>query len=93
MMSMGYFTHSFALTGAICTAGASKIEGTVVNEMISDNAFKASEIRIGFPAGVLPIGAKMKKVKNRFQYQEALVYRTSRRLMDGYVYVPKKCFG
>lgn len=92
MMSMGYFTHSFALTGAICTAGASKIEGTVVNEMLNDNAFEEDEIRIGFPAGILPIGVKIKKIEKRFQYQEALVYRTSRRLMDGYVYVPQKCF-
>ena len=60
--------------------------------MINDNALKSNEVRIGFPAGIIPIGVKMDKIKNCFQYQEALVFRTARRLMDGYVYVPEKCF-
>ena len=92
MMSMGYFTPRFALTGAICLAGAAKIEGTVVNEMLIQNYNNLNEVRIGFPAGTMQIGVKMDKIQNNFQYQEALVFRTARRLMDGHVYVPEKCF-
>jgi 2-methylaconitate cis-trans-isomerase PrpF len=40
----------------------------------------------------MQIGVKMDKIQNCFQYQEALVFRTARRLMDGHVYVPEKCF-
>ncbi len=88
-MAMGYFTPRFALTGAICLAGAAKIEDTVVNEMVNKNLTNANEITIGFPAGTMPIGVKVKKTNNRFHYEEALVYRTARRLMAGHVYVPE----
>jgi len=60
--------------------------------MLIQNYNDLNEVRIGFPAGTMQIGIKMVKIQNCFQYREALVFRTARRLMDGHVYVPEKCF-
>jgi 2-methylaconitate cis-trans-isomerase PrpF len=92
MISMGALHKAYAVTGAICTTGAAKIEGTVVHEVVSKAALEAKEIRLGHPAGIIPIGAHVEKKGNSFEYKEALLGRTARRLMDGYVYVPEKYF-
>jgi len=83
---------SYAATGAICTAGAAMIEGTVVHEMLGEAALESKEIRVGHPGGIIPVGAVIEKKGNAYEYKEALVSRTARRLMDGYVYVPEKYF-
>jgi 2-methylaconitate cis-trans-isomerase PrpF len=92
MISMGSLHKAYAVTGAICTTGAAKIEGTVVHEVLSKAALEEKEIRLGHPAGIIPIGAHVEKKGNNYEYKEALLARTARRLMDGYVYVPEKHF-
>ncbi len=89
IMSMGALHKAYAGTGAICTAGAAKIEGTLVNEMVKDSD-KKENIRIGHPGGVIEIGAQVKKMGNTYEYLEAIVGRTARRLMEGYVCIPEK---
>jgi len=92
IMSMGTLHKAYAATGAICTAGAAMIEGTVVHEMLKGIGLKAKEIRLGHPGGIIPIGAIIEKKEGAYEYREAVLNRTARRLMDGYVYVPKKYF-
>jgi 2-methylaconitate cis-trans-isomerase PrpF len=92
MISMGALHKAYAVTGAICTTGAAKIEGTVVHEVVSKAALEAKEIRLGHPAGIIPVGVHVEKKGNSFEYKEALLGRTARRLMDGYVYVSEKHF-
>jgi len=92
IMSMGTLHKAYAATGAICTAGAAKIEDTVVSEVLGDTARESKEIRLGHPGGIIPVGAEVEKKGNSFEYQEAVLWRTARRLMDGYVYVPEKYF-
>lgn len=92
IMSMGILHKAYAVTGAICTAGAAKIEGTVVSEMLADSAFDKMEIRIGHPGGVIPVGADVREEETGPEYREAMLWRTARCLMDGYVYVPEKYF-
>jgi len=92
IMSMCTLHKAYAATGAICTTGAAKIEGTLVNEMVGETALGAMEIRLGHPGGVIPVGVKVEKKGNSYEYQEAVLGRTARRLMDGYVYVPEKYF-
>ena len=92
IMSMGILHKAYAVTGAICTTGAAKIDGTVVNEMLDETALEARKIRLGHPGGIIPIGAELEKKGNSFEYGEAVLGRTARRLMDGYVYVPEKYF-
>lgn len=91
IMSMGKLHRAFALTGAICTAGAAKIDGTVVNQVMSKASLLKEEVRIGHPGGIIPIEPVMEK-KEDFHYVEAVAGRTARRLMEGYVLVPEKFF-
>jgi 2-methylaconitate cis-trans-isomerase PrpF len=92
IMSMGTLHKAYAATGAICTAGAAKIEGTILHELLSKGALEAKEIRLGHPGGIIPVGAEVEKGGSRYEYKEAVLGRTARRLMDGYVYVPEKYF-
>jgi len=92
IMSMGTLHKAYAVTGAICTTGAAKIKGTVVNEMLSEKALDAKEIRLGHPGGIISVGTELEKNENSYEYKEAVLGRTARRLMDGHVYVPEKCF-
>lgn len=92
IMSMGTLHKSFAVTGAICTAGAARIEGTILHTILDKNHFEAKEIRIGHPGGIIPVGAEVNKKDNSYEFKEAVVGRTARRLMDGYVYVPERYF-
>ena len=92
MISMGSLHKAYAVTGAICATGAAKIEGTVVHEILSKAALEAREIRLGHPAGIIPVGVHVERKGNNHEYKEALIERTARRLMDGYVYVPEKYF-
>ena len=91
-MSMGTLHKAIQLTGAICTAGAAKIEGTILHSLLDKNHAGAREIRIGHPGGIITVGAEVNKKGNSFEFMEAVVGRTARRLMEGYVYVPEKYF-
>ena len=89
MMSMGDLHRSCAVTGAICTAGAAKIDGTIVNELLGHDSLEMDEIRLGHPGGAMLVGARLTKSGSDYEYREAVILRTARRLMDGYVYVRK----
>jgi 2-methylaconitate cis-trans-isomerase PrpF len=91
IMSMGTLHKAYAVTGAICTAGAAKIDGTVVNEVLSPGSLEKEELYLGHPGGIISVGAKIAKRGSSFDYEEAVIGRTARRLMDGYIYVPEKC--
>jgi len=92
IMSMGKLHKAFALTGAICAAGAAKIEGTVVNQVMSKTSLLKEEVRVGHPSGIIPIKPVMEKKEGDFYYVEAVAGRTARRLMEGYVLIPEKFF-
>jgi len=92
IMSMGTLHKAYAATGAICTTGAAKIEGSVAYEMLSKGALEAKEVRLGHPGGIISVRAIVEKKGNACEYREAVLARTARRLMDGYVYVPEKYF-
>jgi len=92
IMSMGTLHKAYAVTGAICTAGASRIEGTVVHEVMEKTAVEEREIRIGHPSGIISVEVRMEKEGDFYRYEEAVLYRTARRLMAGQLYVPEKLF-
>ena len=93
IMSMGTLHRSYGVTGAICTVGAAMIEGTVVNEVLGPQISENPMLRLGHPGGVIEIGAVLQKNGGMWIYREAVLGRTARRLMEGYVLVPKKYFG
>jgi len=92
MLSMGKLHGVFPGTGAICIAGAAKIEGTVVNEVMNETGLSRDEVRIGHPSGLIIVKAIIEKDQSGFHYVEAAIGRTARRLAEGYVLVPKGLF-
>lgn len=84
---------AYAVTGGICVSAAALIEGTVVNEVVGQRAKTTCVVRIGHPSGVSDfIIAVTKKSSGEFELTQSAVAGTSRRIMDGYVYVPRKIF-
>lgn len=89
IMSMGSLHRSYAVTGGICTVGAALLAGTVVSEMLRPEADGKPMLTIGHPGGTIDIGAVVEGSGAAAVYREAVVVRTARRLMQGFVLVPK----
>ena len=93
IMSMGTLHRSYAVSGGIATVGAAMIPDTVVYDLLTDAARQKDLLRIGHPGGVIDLGAVIDLHGSDCVYREALVGRTARRLMEGYVLVPERHFG
>ncbi len=83
---------TYAGTGTVCTGAAAMIEGTLVNQVTSPKAKETGMVRIGHPDGVIPIDVEVEKTAEGFQLKKAAFGRTSRRIMEGFVYVPESLF-
>ena len=92
MMSMGTLHRSYAVSGAVATAGAAMIPGTVVGELVREEARGRELLHIGHPGGVIDVGAVIEPRAGEHIYREAVLGRTARRLMEGHVLVPGRCF-
>lgn len=92
IMSMGTLHRSYAVSGAIATAGAAMVPGTVVNDLIEGRTEGQQLLRLGHPGGIIDVGAIIEKAPDGSRYKEAVVGRTARRLMEGYVLVPERFF-
>jgi 2-methylaconitate cis-trans-isomerase PrpF len=92
IMSMGTLHRSFAVSGAISTVGAARIPGTVVWDVMNKQGQRKEMIKIGHPGGIIEVGAIIEEKDGSFHYEEAVLGRTARRLMEGYVLVPEKYF-
>jgi hypothetical protein len=91
VISMGNCHRAFALTSAMCLAVAARIEGTVVHECVSASrasGVRDADVRLGHPSGVLPIAASVVSENGHPRAERVRVYRTARRLMEGFVRVP-----
>ena len=86
VISMGNCHRAFALTSAMCLAVAARIDGTVVSEC--DGSRGRGDVRLGHPSGVLPIAAAVGARDGGPHAEKVTVYRTARRLMEGFVRVP-----
>ncbi len=76
-------------SGTICTGTAAKIPGTIVNDLIPKEARTAQVIRIGHPAGIIPIEVSVSMDGNKPVLKRAAIGRTARIIMEGYVFVRK----
>jgi len=84
---------AYAVTGGIGVSAAALIEGTVVNEIVGQRAKTTGVVRVGHPSGVSEyIIAISRKPSGGFELTRSAIAGTSRRIMDGYVYVPRKVF-
>ncbi|MGH2374090.1 MAG: 2-methylaconitate cis-trans isomerase PrpF family protein [bacterium] len=88
IMSMGRLHRSYALTGAICTAVASLIDGTVVHAVVRSAPGGERTVRIGHPAGIIEAGAQVARRDGAWVAEKVVTRRTARRLMEGVAFVP-----
>jgi len=84
-ISMGNCHRAFPLTSAMCLAVAARIEGTLVHEVATKTA---RDVRLGHASGVLPLDAAVTTRDGAPWAERVTVYRTARRLMEGFVRVP-----
>jgi hypothetical protein len=92
-MALAVMHKAYAVTGGICVSAAALIEGTVVNEVVSACAKQTGVVRIGHPSGISSFTiAVTKKPDGQFELTKSGIVGTARRIMDGYVYVPRRTF-
>lgn len=87
MISIGQPHRAVPLTGAMCLAVASRIDGSVVSRIARPPASSDDAVRIAQPSGLTVVGASVRRQGDRWTAERATVYRTTRRLMEGFVYV------
>lgn len=75
--------RAIPLTGALCTATAAKIQGSVVHECLPQRARNGSAIRIGHPSGKIEVDANM---NDEGEVKSASVIRTARRIFEGQIF-------
>jgi hypothetical protein len=84
-ISMGRCHRAFPLTVAMCLAVAARIEGTLVHEVARQHP---GDVVLGHPSGILPLDAAVSVEDGVVRAERVTVYRTARRLMEGFVRVP-----
>lgn len=88
MMSMQKTHPSYAMTGAMCTAAAVVVKGSIVNQMCADD-IDTQFIRIGHPGGILECGVDYRESDEKLDIQDTFGFRTANLIMDGTV---RNCF-
>ena len=84
---------AYAITGGICLGAAALIEGTVVHGVAGPTARQTGLVRIGHPSGVSTFVVSVtKKPSGDFDLTKSAITGTARRIMDGYIYVPRAAF-
>jgi 2-methylaconitate cis-trans-isomerase PrpF len=87
LLFMLHVHKTYPGTGTVCTGAAARIPGTLVYDMLSDEAMKRSTLRIGHPVGVIEVEAKANVTPSGVKLERVAYERTARRIMEGYVFV------
>lgn len=82
MMSMQKAHPSYAMTGAMCTAAAAVVPGSVVRKVLADHV-DTQFIRIGHAGGILECGVDYKEAGPIPVIEDTFGFRTANLLMDG----------
>lgn len=85
-MSMGKLHHAMMGTAAVAIGTAAAIPGTLVN--LAAGGGERSAVRFGHPSGTLRVGAEAVLVDGEWQVKKAIMSRSARVLMEGWVRVP-----
>ena len=85
MMSMQKPHPSYAMTGAMCTAAAAAIPGSIVHQVLPD-LVDLQFIRIGHPSGILECGADVEPKEDIPVIIDTFGFRTANLLLAGDVY-------
>ena len=89
-LSMGKLHHAMMGTAAVAIGTAAAIPGTLVNLAAGGTA--RSAVRFGHPSGTLRVGAEAQQVDGQWVVSKAIMSRSARVLMEGWVRVPGDAF-
>ena len=89
-LSMGKLHHAMMGTAAVAIGTAAAIPGTLVNSAAGGGERNA--VRFGHPSGTLRVGAEAEMVNGEWSVKKAIMSRSARVLMEGWVKVPGDCF-
>ena len=89
-LSMGKLHHAMMGTCAVAIGTAAAVPGTLVN--LAAGGGERTAVRFGHPSGTLRVGAEAVQVSGEWTVTKAIMSRSARILMEGWVRVPGDCF-
>ncbi|MNZ97631.1 3-methylitaconate isomerase [compost metagenome] len=89
-LSMGKLHHAMMGTAAVAIGTAAAINGTLVN--LAAGGVDRNAVRFGHPSGTLRVGAEARQVDGEWTVTKAIMSRSARVLMEGFVRVPGDSF-
>ena len=89
-LSMGQLHHAMMGTAAVAIAAAAAIPGTLVNQAAGGG--DRQSVTFGHPSGTLRVGAEAVLDNGQWQVKKAIMSRSARILMSGWVHIPSDCF-
>jgi probable AcnD-accessory protein PrpF len=89
-LSMGKLHHAMMGTAAVAIGTAAAIPGTLVN--LAAGGGTRNSLRFGHPSGTLRVGAEARDVNGEWVDTKAIMSRSARILMEGWVRVPGDAF-
>ncbi len=85
-LSMGKLHHAMMGTAAVAIGTAAAIPGTLVN--LAAGGGEREAVRFGHPSGTLRVGAQAELTNGQWVVKKAIMSRSARVLMEGWVRVP-----
>ncbi|MPS40818.1 2-methylaconitate cis-trans isomerase PrpF [Vibrio sp. VGrn 2] len=89
-LSMGKLHHAMMGTAAVAIASAACVPGSLVN--LAAGGGEKELVTFGHPSGTLKVGAQAKQTGQGWVVQKAIMSRSARILMEGFVRVPSDVF-
>ena len=89
-LSMGKLHHAMMGTAAVAIGTAAAISGTLVN--LAAGGVERNAVRFGHPSGTLRVGAEASLENGEWVVKKAIMSRSARVLMEGYVRIPGDAF-
>ncbi|MQW92289.1 2-methylaconitate cis-trans isomerase PrpF [Acinetobacter wanghuae] len=86
-LSMGKLHHAMMGTAAVAIGTAAAIPGTLVN--LAAGGGSRESVRFGHPSGTLTVGAQAEQINGEWTVKKAIMSRSARVLMEGWVHVPE----
>ncbi|MBX3726058.1 MAG: 2-methylaconitate cis-trans isomerase PrpF [Xanthomonadales bacterium] len=86
-LSMGKLHHAMMGTAAVAIATAAAVPGTLVNRAAGGGA--RTSVVFGHPSGTLRVGAEAEQADGQWTVRKAVMSRSARVLMEGWVRVPQ----
>ncbi len=89
-LSMGKLHHAMMGTAAVAIGTAAAIPGTLVN--LAAGGGEKNAVRFGHPSGTLRVGAEASLENDQWSVKKAIMSRSARVLMEGWVRIPADSF-